>query len=136
METFELRFRVSPPDIDEMGHVNNAVYLRWVQELAVGHWRAAAPPEDQQSLLWVVTRHEIDYRRPAVDGDEIIGRTWVDGASGLNFERHTEIVRASDRKLLVKALTLWCPINASTRKPTDVSPEVRKRFSVPGKESR
>ena len=131
MERFELRFTVSPADIDEMGHVNNVVYLRWVQDLAVAHWRAAAPPEDQADLLWVVTRHEIDYKRPALPGDEIVGRTWVGRASRLSYERHSELVRASDGRLLVKALTLWCPLDATTRKPKEPREEVRKRFSVP-----
>ena len=122
---------VRPDDIDLMGHVNNVVYLRWVQELAIAHWQAEAPMEDQAKLLWVVVRHEIDYKRAAFLGDEIIGRTWVGKASRLAFDRHSEILRASDRKVLVRARTVWCPIDPETRKPTDVSPEVRARFSVP-----
>jgi len=133
MDVFELRFSVSPGDIDSMGHVNNVVYLRWVQDLAVAHWRSAAPAADQQKLLWVVTRHEIDFKRPALPGDEILGRTWVGGATRRTFERHTEILRASDRRLLARALTLWCPVDAVTKKPTDVGPEVRARFSTTGK---
>lgn len=136
METFELRFTVSPADIDEMGHVNNVVYLRWVQDLAIGHWRAAAPEGDRKKLLWVVTRHEIDYKRPALPGDEVLGRTWVGGASRLSFERHTELLRISDGKLLARALTFWCPVDAITRKPTDVSPEIRNHFSVTSQEAR
>lgn len=132
MDAFELRFTVSPADIDSMGHVNNVVYVRWVQDLAVAHWRAAADGEDRERLLWVVTRHEIDYRRPAVAGDEVIGRTWVGAASRLTFERHTELSRASDGRLLAKALTLWCPVDAVTRKPVEPGEEVRRRFSVPG----
>jgi acyl-CoA thioester hydrolase len=132
MEVFELRLSVAPADIDLMGHVNNVVYLRWVQDLAVAHWESAAPPGDRKNLLWVVTRHEIDYKRPALPGDAIIGRTWVGAATRRAFERHTEIVRASDGKLLAKALTTWCPVDALTRKPADVSPEVRERFSTSG----
>ena len=131
METFELRFAVTQADIDEMGHVNNAVYLRWVQDLAAGHWRAAAPEEDRRNLLWVVTRHEIDYKRPALPGDEVVGRTWVGQASPLSYERHTELLRASDGKLLAKALTFWCPVDAVTRKPKNPGEEVRRIFSVP-----
>jgi acyl-CoA thioester hydrolase len=136
MDTFELRFTVTPADIDELGHVNNAVYLRWAQELAVGHWRARASAVDQERLLWVVRRHEIDYKRPALAGDEIVGRTWVGGATRRLFERHTELARASDGKLLVKALTFWCPLDAATRKPTDVSQTVRDHFSAAPKEDR
>jgi acyl-CoA thioester hydrolase len=130
-EIFEIQIRVEPDDIDELGHVNNVVYLQWVQDVAVAHWRHAAPAADQASLLWVVTRHEIDYRRPAFLKDEIILRTWVGEAHRRDFERHTEIVRASSMKTLVRARTLWCPIEPRTGRPTDVSDEVRRRFSMP-----
>jgi len=127
---FELAIAVAPEDIDEMGHVNNVTYLRWVQEAAVAHWRALAPPQDQAALLWVVVRHEIDYKRPAHLGDCILARTWVGTASGIRFERHTELLRAADGCLLAKARTLWCPIEALTRRPAGVRPEVRALFSV------
>ena len=129
-EAFELRVPVVSADIDELGHVNNTVYLRWVQDVAIGHWKALALPEDQAAIVWVVMRHEIDYKAPAFAHDEIILRTWVGVASRLTFERHTEIFRASDRHLLAQARTLWCPISTATGKPTRVSPEVRARFSA------
>ena len=128
---FELAITVKPDDIDELGHVNNVVYLRWVQEAAVAHWTAVAPAADQQTLLWVVVRHEIDYKQAALAGDEIIARTWVGDARRIRFERHTEILRACDRVLLAKALTIWCPIDLHTGKLTNVSPEVKSLFSRP-----
>ena len=94
---FELTILVEPADIDELGHVNNVAYLRWVQDVAVAHWRAAADVEDQAKLRWVVVRHEIDYKHPAHLGDGIVARTWVGIASRIRFERHTELLRASDR---------------------------------------
>lgn len=112
--------------------MNNVVYLRWVQEAAVAHWSAAAPAADQAKLRWVVVRHEIDYKRPAVLGDEVIARTWVGTATRRAFDRHTELLRASERRVLARARTVWCPIDARTGRPTDVSPEVRARFSVSG----
>jgi acyl-CoA thioester hydrolase len=130
-EAFELPIVVAPADIDELGHVNNVTYLRWVQDAAVAHWRALAPAADQASLFWVVVRHEIDYKQPAYRGDGIIARTWVGAASRIKFERHTEVLRASDRRLLARARTLWCPIDAQTGKPASVSPEVRASFSIP-----
>jgi acyl-CoA thioester hydrolase len=129
-EAFELPILVEPADIDELGHVNNVTYLRWVQDAAVAHWRARAPAADQARLFWVVVRHEIDYKQPAYLGDGIIARTWVGAASRIKFERHTEVLRASDRRLLARALTLWCPIDAQTGRPASVSPEVRASFSV------
>ena len=61
-ESFELAITITPEDIDELGHVNNVVYLRWVQETAVAHWRAAATPAQQAEVVWVVVRHEIEYK--------------------------------------------------------------------------
>ena len=130
-ERFDLPIRVEAADIDELGHVNNVTYLRWVQDAAVAHWTAAAPAAEQARLFWIVLRHEIDYRQPAHLGDAIVARTWVGTATRLRFERHTEILRASDGCRLARALTLWCPIDAGTRKPTPVSAEVRARFSTP-----
>ncbi|UCF19311.1 MAG: acyl-CoA thioesterase [Gemmatimonadota bacterium] len=130
-QSYELRVGIQPADIDELGHVNNVVYLRWVQEAAVAHWRAAASAVDQAKLRWVVVRHEIDYKRPAFADDEIIARTWVGTAKRRAFDRHTELRRASDQRLLARARTVWCPIDAETGKPTDVGPDVRARFSVP-----
>src|SRR4051812_36162596 len=127
---FEIPISVQPADIDELGHVNNIVYLRWVQEAAIAHWRAIAPAADQEKLLWIVLRHEIDYRQAAHLGDAAIVRTWVGGASRLKFERHTEVLRAADGVLLAKALTIWCPIDAHSGRPSPVSPEVRAIFSV------
>jgi acyl-CoA thioester hydrolase len=127
---YELAIAVESADIDELGHVNNVAYLRWVQDAAVAHWRADAAPEDQAKLVWVVIRHEIDYKQPAFLSDGIIARTWVGSATRATFERHTEILRASDRGVLAKARTLWCPLDAQTGRPTAVSAEVRARFSV------
>jgi acyl-CoA thioester hydrolase len=130
-EVFELPITVQAADIDLLGHVNNVTYLRWVQEAAVAHWQAAAPPADQAKLIWVVVRHEIDYKRPALLEDALLARTWVGAASRRRFDRHTEILRVADRRLLARALTVWCPLDRETGRMTDVSPEVRARFSRP-----
>lgn len=132
---FEMTFRVEESDIDHLGHVNNIVYLRWVQEIATIHWEAEASAEDLQQLLWVVSRHEIDYKSSALLGDEVVVRTCVGTATGLTFVRHTEIRRASDRKLLAQARTLWIPINSETRRPQRPSRELRARFSVEAPEA-
>jgi acyl-CoA thioester hydrolase len=131
LAAFELRLAVQPADIDQIGHVNNITYLRWVQEVAEAHWKAVAPAADQVRLLWVVLRHEIDYRKPALLGDAIIARTWVGSATGVRFERFTEVLRASDRAMLAQARTLWCPIDAQTGRPVGVSAAVRACFSMP-----
>lgn len=127
---YEMEITIKPADIDLLGHVNNVVYLRWVQDVAIAHWSAAATESQKKKLLWVVIRHEIDYKRPAFAGDTVIARTWVGSASRRAFARHTELIRKSDRKLLARARTLWCPIDSNTRKPVDVDADVYERFST------
>lgn len=128
---FEVPIAVLPSDIDDLGHVNNVVYLRWIQDVAIAHWSAAATPDQQAEIAWVALRHEIDYKHPTVLGDSVIARTWVGTADANRFERHTEIVRASDEKVLARGRTIWCPISRKTGKPTRVNEEVRRLFSVP-----
>src|SRR5436305_15205111 len=93
-EIFELTISVEPADIDQLGHVNNVIYLRWVQDVAVAHWNATAPKADVEMLMWIVLGHEIDYKRAVFLGDQLVARTWVGRATRLKFERHTELVRA------------------------------------------
>jgi acyl-CoA thioester hydrolase len=130
VERFELPLTATADDIDELGHVNNVVYVRWIQEAAVAHWQLRAAPEDQKKLVWVVVRHEIDYRRPAREGDHLLARTWVGAESGPTFERFTEIVRADTGAVLARGRTLWCPVDAGTGRHTRVSASVRHLFSA------
>ena len=76
-QLFRLTFEPTPADIDENGHVNNVVYLRWAQDLGVAHWQSRAPAEAQAGWAWVALRHEIDYRRALMPGERALGRTWV-----------------------------------------------------------
>lgn len=122
---------VLPADIDGQNHVNNTVYLRWIQDVATAHWQSLASAEAQAAIGWVVLRHEIDYRSPASLGDEILLRTWVGKASRLKFERFTEIRRKIDNKqLLAQARTLWVPVGIRTGKPMRVSADLRAQFSI------
>ncbi|PYL28365.1 MAG: acyl-CoA thioesterase [Verrucomicrobia bacterium] len=117
-------------DIDEQSHVNNTVYLRWIQDVATAHWKSLASAQSQAAIGWIVLRHEIDYKLPASFGDEIVLRTWVGQASRLKFERFTEVRRRIDNQLLSQARTLWVPIDVRTGKPTRVSAELRAQFST------
>lgn len=129
-EYFEEIYPVESDDIDQLGHVNNIVYLRWVQDIAIAHWNSLTTEEQREALIWVVVRHEIDYKHPAYPGDSVIARTWVGAASGLHFERFTDFYRAGDNTLLAKALTLWCPIDRQTGRLKRVPPTIRTLFST------
>ena len=115
--------------------MNNVVYVRWVQEVAIAHWRAAASPAQLESLAWVALRHEIDYKHPALPTDAIIASTWVGAAEAVRFERFVEILRASDRTLLAASRTLWCPISRATGRITRVDDDVRRVFSTASRTS-
>src|SRR5437868_7223993 len=85
---FELAFTATPEHIDELGHVNNAVWVQWIQQIAVAHWDAVADAAHKEAYYWVVVRHEIDYLRAAHQGDTVTARTWVGEApQGARFDR-------------------------------------------------
>lgn len=128
-QPYEITISALADDIDALGHVNNIVYIRWVQQAAIAHWENLATAQMQAEIVWMVLRHEIDYKSGAKEGDAIILRTWIGQAQGLRFDRHTEIL-ASDRRLLAQAKTVWCPIDPQTGRPKKVSAEVRKMFST------
>lgn len=114
-------------DIDELGHVNNTVYLRWVQDVATAHWRATARPEDVDRYVWVVTRHEIDYLRATLPGETVTVTTWVGTPKGARFDRFVEIGGA-DGKVRVRAATVWALIDRATGRAIRVPAEVAAPF--------
>ena len=127
-DAFRLNITVKPKDIDILGHVNNVIYLRWVQNIAIAHWKIAADPDDLEKLVWVVVRHEIDYKRSAQLGDEILGLTWVGTHARRTFERYSQFRRTSDNKVLAQALSVWSPVNRQTMQATDVSDSILSSF--------
>ena len=125
---FEQTLTAASDDIDELGHVNNAVWVQWIQQVAVAHWDSVAEPAHKDAYYWVVVRHEIDYLRAAVEGDEITARTWVGEApQGARFDRLMEFTGA-DGKVCVRARTDWAIIDKALGRPIRVPPEVVAPF--------
>ena len=129
--SYAVALRVAPADLDEQAHVNNVVYVRWVMDAATAHWVALTTEADRAEVAWVCTRHEIDYLAPAVLDDEVVVRTRVGHARGLTFERHTEVRRVRDDRVLARSRTLWCPVDPRTGRPRRVRDHLRARFSLP-----
>jgi acyl-CoA thioester hydrolase len=126
--TFELSFTAAPEHIDELGHVNNAVWVQWIQHVAVAHWDAVASPAHKDAYHWVVVRHEIDYLRAAVEGDRVTARTWVGEApKGARFDRHVEFT-GDDGKVRVRSRTDWAIIDKAAGRPIRVPAEVVAPF--------
>ena len=128
MNHFKTEIIVSKTAIDTLKHVNNVVYLQWVQEVAEQHWNASTDSASRKKLAWVVVNHFIEYKSPAFENDVLILKTWVQNYSGVTSERHTEIIRKTDNKLLVKAKTLWCLLNKNTGKPMRITDALKAKF--------
>ena len=125
---FELEFTALPEHIDELGHVNNAVWVQWIQQVAVSHWEAVSDPAHRDCYFWVVVRHEIDYLRAAQKGDRVTARTWVGEApKGARFDRFVEFSGA-DGKPCVRARTFWAIIDRASGRPIRVPAEVVAPF--------
>jgi acyl-CoA thioester hydrolase len=125
MRRFELPITVAAADIDGLGHVNNVVYLRWMQDAATAHWESAAPAALRARVAWVVTRHEIEYKAPAFEGERLVARTWVGEASGATWERFIEVRRASDDRLLARGRSVYAALDPATGRPMRVEAEIR-----------
>jgi len=130
-EIFTQRCPVDAADIDELGHVNNTVYLRWAQDIATAHWRARAGAEAVNAFVWVVLRHEVDYRNALTLGDDAEVRTWVDEAPrGPAWARFVEVYKAGAEKPAVQIKSNWCLLDAATRRVKRVPAEMAVRFFV------
>lgn len=131
VEVFSQRFPVDAADIDELGHVNNIVYLRFAQDIAIAHWRARATPEMIGQYVWVVMRHEVDYRASLQLGDDVEVRTWVDDAArGPAWARFVEIYKQGATKPSAQIKSNWCLLDAQTRRIKRVPPDLIARFLV------
>ena len=132
---FEYELTVPASAIDAMGHVNNVVYVDWVQTAASKHWNAATAPYFKKEIsgeehiginkiAWVVLDHHITYKAAAIAGDVVVISTFVKTFSGAKSERHTEIKRKRDNQLLASAITNWCLLKMPERKPMRVPQEI------------
>jgi acyl-CoA thioester hydrolase len=125
---FEHSFTIRAEDIDSQGHVNNVRYVQWIQDVAVAHWRSWATADQLEGVTWVVLRHEIDYLRPAFEGEEITARTWVGKASAAKSERFTEISRGGE--MLVRAKSIWCALDSKTFRPRRIDNRLKEKFGM------
>ncbi|MFN0729402.1 acyl-CoA thioesterase [Polaribacter gochangensis] len=121
---FTYHHMVTKDEIDTLNHVNNVVYVQWIQDISTKHWNDLTKNSPDLHFVWVVTRHEIDYKGQALLGDKITFKTWVGETKGVTSVRHVEILKGN--KLLVKAQTIWCMLHAETLKPARITESVLK----------
>lgn len=115
--------------IDENGHVNNVVYVQWMQDIAVEHYASIGGIEAQgPDSTWVIRKHSVEYFLPAFAGEEIEIRTWVEDLRKVRSLRMYEFVRKSDGKVLVKGETDWVFMDTKTGKIKAIPVEVEGIF--------
>ena len=121
-------FTAGPEHIDVMGHVNNAVWVQWVQDMATAHWDAVARPEDREAVVWLVVRHEIDYRGNIGPGESVTAETWIEGEpKGAKSLRRVDFTDAKGR-VMVSAATTWAMLDRESLRPLRVRAEVLAPF--------
>ncbi|MES2700767.1 MAG: acyl-CoA thioesterase [Pseudomonadota bacterium] len=125
---FSMTFTAEPRHIDELGHVNNGVWVNWMEAIATAHWQADGDPAHVAAYAWVVTRHEIDYRGNVGLGEQVTALTEIrEGPSGARFDRHFTFTNAAG-KAIVKARTTWAMVDRQTGRVLRVPAEVAAPF--------
>jgi len=125
---FEQPIIITENDIDENGHVNNICYLKWVQDIAIAHWSSVANTNMKTELLWVVSRHEIDYLKSAYLNNHLIARTWVVEPQGAKSQRHVNIIDIDSNTIIAKIITTWYLLDSKTKKPKRITEEITSVF--------
>jgi acyl-CoA thioester hydrolase len=127
---FQLSITARDADIDDLGHVSNLVYVRWVLEVATAHsvargWSHAEYRE--LGSVFVVRRHELDYLAPVNAGETIVAETWVEDWKGASCVRRTELARAG--KAVARAATTWAFMQLASGRPVRIPEHLRAAFS-------
>ena len=109
-----------------MGHVNNSVYLKWVQEAVIRYWESLAPPEAVARHLWIALSHEIKYRRATFLDDIVVADVIAEKVEGAKALFTTVIKRGED--VLAEVKSSWCCLDAVTKRPTRLARDIASRF--------
>lgn len=126
---FTLSLTATPDDIDELGHVSNQVYLRWVLEAAVAHSTSVGwGPREYRELggTFVVSRHELDYLAPVLVGQELRATTWVESLRAASCVRATEIARGD--QVVLRAATKWVFTSMASGRPQRIPDQLCAAF--------
>lgn len=120
---------IQPDDIDHMGHVNNAVYLKWVQDAVVDYWQSVAPADAVARHLWVALKHEITYLKPTFLQDNVVAEVIAEKVEGARAMFHTVLKRGED--VLSEINSSWCCLDAVTKRPARLARDIVGRFLPP-----
>lgn len=131
---YSISFQVEQKDIDEFNHVNNEVYLTWLLRAATEHSNQLGYSLEKyvsDGAAFVVRRHELDYLAPAFLAEELVLETWVSDMAGIKSTREYQILRQKDRKIILKAKTLWVYVSLQTGKPVAIPETLIQAFQSP-----
>ncbi len=129
MAAFRHPIAIEQADIDHMGHVNNAVYLKWVQEAVVDYWSSVAPPSAVAQHLWVALKHEITYLRPTFLQDNVVAEVIAEKVEGARAYFTTVVRRGQD--VLSEVKSCWCCLDAASLRPARLARDIVARFLPP-----
>lgn len=127
-ETYTHQRTVKEEHLDDLNHVNNVIYVQWIQDIAKEHWEVRATDQLKKEFIWVVIRHEIDYKKQAFMGDEILIETYVGETTFVTSERFVNIKNAETGEILVAAKSMWCLLDADSKRPTKITEDLRMVF--------
>lgn len=126
---FRYQIAIERNDIDHMGHVNNSVYLRWVQDAVVSYWEKVAPQDAVARHLWVALKHEITYRKPTFLDDIVVAEVLAEKVEGARAMFSTVVRRGEE--VLAEIKSSWCCLDATSKRPARLAREVIERFLPP-----
>ncbi|MCP4461156.1 MAG: acyl-CoA thioesterase [Cytophagales bacterium] len=126
MHSYTKTITVEHEHLDELNHVNNVVYLQWVQDIAKEHWFSKTEDDINNMYVWVVVKHELEYKRPAFLNDELSVTTYVEDFKGALSVRCVDFKKGED--LIVSARSQWCMIGAKDQRPKRVPKEIFELF--------
>ncbi len=117
-EVFVVPLEIAPADIDENDHVNNVVYVRWLQDVGTTHWNARFEEDVRAKWSWVCLRHEVDYLKPLNLGDPVQARTWVGTPHGATFARYV-VIEGPDGPA-AQGRSDWVLVDSQTMRPARI----------------
>lgn len=123
---YQKEIKVEAKHLDDLQHVNNVVYLQWVQDIAGEHWKSKSDPAFDKAYYWVVVDHYVSYKGQAIIDDCLTVKTYVERNNGVKSARIVEFYKGD--KLIVQAKTHWCLVNVMTKRPVRIPKEVDKLF--------
>ena len=129
MQVFEHTITVRQNDLDELNHVNNVRYVQWINDVAKAHWYDKATPKMLKTCIWVVLKHDIDYKNAAFLNDIIKLKTYVILSKGVTSIRVVEMYNESTNEILVKSETKFCLLSKESQRPTRITKEIADLFN-------